>query len=308
MKRLFTTTSSGERPNRLKSDFLSLMQDVLHTVPLITCLVVITTAAAAVAADHSDEPSQGLKETVAGQTAPAEPNQWPQDTKAYQRFLDFSGYKWSVKAHNVPVGPGPNHFTGREEDLWVDDDGLHLTISKRDGNWYCTEVILQESFGYGTYIFQTKTEPEYVDPNVVAGMFTWEAGLPWPNRELDFEFARWSDPDDPTNAQFVIQPFTTPGNWLRYRVEPDKNNPYLTQVMTWQKGRVDFKTARGRFDSPRIPEEAVICAWTRTGDGVPVPRNENIRINLWLDDGMPPATDKPIDLVVTKFLYLSPEK
>jgi hypothetical protein len=35
-----------------------------------------------------------------------------------------------------------------------------------------------------------QTEPEYVDPNVVAGMFTWEAGLPWPHRELDFEFAR----------------------------------------------------------------------------------------------------------------------
>ena len=119
-----------------------------------------------------------------------------------------------------------------------------------------------------------------MDPNVIAGMFTWDAELPWPNRELDFEFARWSDPEDPTNAQFVIQPFTTPGNWLRYRVEPDENDPYLTQVMTWQKGRVDFKTARGRFDSPRIPEEAVIAAWTRTGDAVPEPRKENIRINL----------------------------
>ena len=240
--------------------------------------------------------------------AVGEPKPWPKDTKAYGRFLDFSGYTWSVKAHDDPAGPGPNRFSGRVEDVWVDDDGLHLTITKRAGHWYCTEVILQESFGYGTYIFHTKTEPEYVDPNVIAGMFTWDAELPWPNRELDFEFARWSDPDDPTNAQFVIQPFTTPGHWLRYRVEPDENEPYLTQVMTWQKGRVDFKTARGRFDSPRIPEEAVIAAWTHTGDGVPEPRKENIRINLWLDDGLPPATDKPIDLVVTQFLYLAPEK
>ena len=78
--------------------------------------------------------------------------------------------------------------------------------------------------------------------------------------------------------------------------------------MTWRKGRADFKTARGRFDSLQIPEAAVISAWTRTGDGVPEPRKENIRINLWLDDGLPPATDKPIDLLVTKFLYLAPEK
>jgi hypothetical protein len=280
------------------------MRDLLRTFPFTFCVVMVTTNATEVATSNGKEPPQGSSETAAKQTTTAEKKQWPKDTKAYKRFVDFSGYKWSIKVQNKPAGPGPNLFSDRVEDLWVDDDGLHLTISKRDGNWYCTEVILQESFGYGSYMFQTKTEPEYVDANVIAGMFTWEAGLPWPNRELDFEFARWSKPDDPTNAQFVIQPFTTSGNILRYRVEPDKNDPYLTQVMTWQKGRVHFKTARGRFDSPRIPEEAVISAWTYTGDGVPEPRNENIRINLWLDNGKPPASDKPIDLVVTKFLYL----
>lgn len=284
------------------------MRDLLRTFPFTTCVVMVATAAAAVAANNAEESPQSSTEKAAGQTATTKVIDWPKDTKAYKRLLNFCGYKWSVKAHDAPAGPGPNLFSDRVEDLWVDDDGLHLTISKRDGNWYCTEVILQESFGYGSYIFQTKTEPEYVDPNVVAGMFTWEAGLPWPNRELDFEFARWSKPDDPTNAQFVIQPFTTPGNWLRYRVEPDKKDPYLTQVMTWLNGRVHFKTARGRFDSPRMPEEAVISDWTYTGDGAPEPGNENIRINLWLDDGKPPASDKPIDLVVTKFLYLPPGK
>jgi hypothetical protein len=253
-----------------------------------------------------DATLQGATEPVDKEPDVAEPDTWPDDTKSYRRFLDFSGYTWSVKVQDALAGPGPNRFSDRKEDVWVDDDGLHLTISKREGHWYCTEVILQESFGYGTYIFQTRTEPEYMDPNVIAGMFTWEAGLPWPNRELDFEFARWSDPEDPTNAQFCIQPFTKPGNLLRYRVEPDEDEPFLTQVMTWSKGRVDFKIARGRFDSPQIPEEALICAWTHTGDGVPEPRKENIRINLWLDDGNPPAKDKPIDLVVSKFLYLPP--
>jgi hypothetical protein len=280
------------------------MRDLLRTFPFTICVVIVTTATAAVATSIGKEPPQGSTETAVEQITTVEGKQWPKDTKSYTRFVDFSGYKWSIKVQNKPAGPGPNFFSDRVEDLWVDDEGLHLTISKRDGNWYCAEVILQESFGYGSYIFQTKTEPEYVDANVIAGMFTWEAGLPWPNRELDFEFARWSNPDDSTNAQFVIQPFTTSGNLVRYRVEPDKKDPYLTQVMTWQKGKVHFKTARGRFDSPRISEEAVIIAWTYTGNGVPEPRNENIRINLWLDDGKPPVSDKPIDLVVTKFLYL----
>jgi len=303
MKLHFLTNPMSECPNRLTSGFHPPMRNVLRAFLFMLRAVAVTNATAEVPASHGEQHPAGSIMPASG-----EPKPWPKDTKAYKRFLEFSGYKWSIKAHDTPVGPGPNRFSDREEDLWVDDEGLHLTITKRDGNWYSTEVILQESFGYGTYIFHTKTEPEYVDPNVIAGMFTWDAELPWPNRELDFEFARWSDPDDPTNAQFVIQPFTTPGNWLRYRVEPDENEPYLTQVMTWQKGRVDFKTARGRFDSLQIPEAAVISAWTRTGDAVPEPRNENIRINLWLDEGEPPASDKPIDLVVTKFLYLAPGK
>lgn len=289
----------------------SSIHNVLHRLSFILCVVIVTIAAIPLAADPSGGALlQDLNETAAGQSAPEKEIQYSIDTKAYPRILNFCGYEWAVKVQPTPSGPGPNYFSDREEDVWVDEEGLHLTVTKRDGNWYCTEVIIQESFGYGTYIFHTKTEPEYVDPNVIAGMFTWDAELPWPNRELDFEFARWSDPDDPTNAQFVLQPFTTPGNWLRYRIEPDENNPYLTQVVTWQKGRADFKTARGQFDSPdAIPEETVISAWTHTGDTVPEPRHENIRVNLWLDDGLPPVDeDKPIDLLVTKFLYLPLEK
>jgi hypothetical protein len=280
------------------------MRGLTRTSPSTFYVVVATITAVALTTSKGKEPPPGTTGKAAEQTTTAEDKQWPKDTKAYTRFLDFSGYQWSVKVQNKPAGPGPNFFSDREEDIWVDDEGLHLTITKRNGNWYCTEAILQESFGYGSYIFQTKTEPEYVDANVIAGMFTWEAGLPWPNRELDFEFARWSNPDDSTNAQFVIQPFTTSGNLVRYRIEPDDKDPYLTQVMTWQNGKVHFKTARGRFDSPRIPEEAVIIAWTYAGEDVPEPRKENIRINLWLDEGKPPASVKPIDLVVTKFFYL----
>ncbi|MHC4064002.1 MAG: LamG domain-containing protein [Planctomycetota bacterium] len=228
------------------------------------------------------------------------------EQKAYRRFLEFSGYRWSVKARDVPVGPGPNRFSDRKEDVWVDREGLHLTIRENDGVWYCTEVILQKSFGYGMYVFHTRCQPDALDPNVVAGMFTWETEAPFPHRELDFEYSRWGDADDPTNAQFVIQPYKTPGNLLRYRVEPTEADTGLTHVMAWQEGRVRFTTARGHHAPDRMPEDKVVSAWTYTGQGVPRPGNENVRINLWLDGGKPPQSGKPAELVVTKFAYASP--
>lgn len=256
---------------------------------------------------HSKEPLNDTAQKSSGPLTQVDPENKPKDTRVYPRLIDFSGYKWSVKVQNRLAGPGPNYFSDRKEDVWVDDDGLHLTISKRDGKWYCTEVVLQESLGYGTYIFQTATEPDAIDPNVVAGMFTWEAGLPWPNRELDFEFARWSNPGDVTNAQFVVQPFTTSGNLIRYRVEPDKTNPYLTQSMTWLKDKVYFQTARGRYESRHINKEAVIISWVYPGIRVPESGKENVRINLWLDDGKSPSADKPIHMHIKKFIFHSIE-
>ena len=200
------------------------------------CVALATTTTAAVAPCAGKEPTQVAADATAKQTGTADFKRCPKDTNAYTRFSDFSGYRWSTKVQDRPAGPGPNYFSDREEDLWVDEEGLHLTISQRDGKWYCTEVILQESFGYGTYIFQT-------------------------------------------NAQFVVQPFTASGNLVRYRVEPDEKSAYLTQVMTWEEGKVRFMTARGRYNSPSIPAEAVIINWTNAGSSVPTPGKENVRIN-----------------------------
>ncbi|MGB5373439.1 MAG: hypothetical protein WBN15_06620, partial [Polyangiales bacterium] len=35
-----------------------------------------------------------------------------------------------------------------------DASGLHLTTVQRAEKWYCTEVVLQQSLGYGTYEFR----------------------------------------------------------------------------------------------------------------------------------------------------------
>ncbi|HCO93045.1 MAG TPA: hypothetical protein DIU00_03695 [Phycisphaerales bacterium] len=123
-------------------------------------------------------------------------------------FLSFAGRNWKVKSFDFPAGPGPNYFSDSENDVWVDGEGLHLTISYQDDRWYCSEVILQECLGYGIYIFQLHGRVDLIDPNMVIGLFTWDNEAPESAyRELDIEFTRWGNSDDPTNAQYVVQPW-----------------------------------------------------------------------------------------------------
>jgi hypothetical protein len=51
---------------------------------------------------------------------------------------------WRAKASSAKVGPGPNLFSDLTDDLWIDASGLHLTITKRNNRWWCTEVIGEE--------------------------------------------------------------------------------------------------------------------------------------------------------------------
>src|SRR5688572_27783321 len=76
----------------------------------------------------------------------------PKPPHAAAVSLDFAGRTWNIKQSTSPVGPGPNRFSANPNDVWVDAAGLHLTIHKYSNVWYSTEVILNESLGYGTYM------------------------------------------------------------------------------------------------------------------------------------------------------------
>ena len=70
------------------------------------------------------------------------------------KTIFFSGYNWTVKNSPGKVGPGPNYFSDSANNVWVDTQGrLHLKITKRNGRWYCAEVISEVSFGYGEHLF-----------------------------------------------------------------------------------------------------------------------------------------------------------
>src|SRR3989442_12920365 len=130
----------------------------------------------------------------------------------YPRLIDFSGYTWSVKTSTGKVGPGPNYFSDSTSSVWVDAQGrLHMKILKNKGRWYCSEVILQESLGYGTYRFYLDSAVDGLDPSVVLGLFTWNDAPDYNHREIDIEFSRWGSVNN-QNAQYVVQPYNLAQN------------------------------------------------------------------------------------------------
>ncbi len=122
------------------------------------------------------------------------------------RVVSFSGYQWRVKtAEDFKAGPGPNYFSDGDQDVWVDASGLHLTTVQRAAKWFCTEVVLRESLGYGTYEFRLSSRLDDMDYRAVFGGFVYESDT----REIDIELSRiLADPDGGQGDEVVIESFS----------------------------------------------------------------------------------------------------
>jgi hypothetical protein len=193
----------------------------------------------------------------------------------------WQGQWWIVKTSGTPIGPGPNLFA--RANVSVRADGLHLRVRRQNGRWTAAEVISEARFGYGTY--QWTVNLPALDPEVVLGLFTWDDDPAYNHREIDFEAARWGVASDPTNSQFVVQPYGTPGNLQRLTTSAGPQ----TVGFTWRPNEVDF-AAGGN-------------AWTYTGASIPPP-SAGVHMNLWLDAGHAPTDGKPVEVVVSAFTYL----
>lgn len=231
----------------------------------------------------------------------------------YGRTLEFAGYTWAVKESPLPVGPGGNYFSDSPSDVWVDNDGLHLTINNHDGYWWSAEVILLDRLGYGTYAFQTNSRTDTLDANATFGAFTWDsygddnASGRSHHREIDFEDSRWGNAADPTNAQFVVQPWDEPGSLRRYSIPDLSGDPALTRFFTWEPGQIEFVSLLGHHSPADYPPEDLIDRWVYTHDPasnhfVPAPGRATFRFNLWLNqaalsDGL------PIEVVISDFNF-----
>jgi hypothetical protein len=210
------------------------------------------------------------------------------------RVISFSGYEWTVKKSDIPVGPpnAGNYFSDSPQDVWVDGAGrLHLKISHRNGRWLCSEVVCRSSLGFGTYKFTLDSDPTALDQNAVLGLFTWADAPDYAHREIDIEFSKWSNASDP-NAQFVLQPWDQPDHRHRFGLAAISGSS--THSFTWRSDSIAFDSIHG---------STPLASWTYSGPGVPVPGNECPRINLWLVGGstVPPTNGAEIEVIVKAF-------
>lgn len=214
--------------------------------------------------------------------------------RSIDRMVDFSDHRWRVKrAEQTRAGPGPNYFSDDAENVWVNASGLHLRITKRDGKWFCTEIVLDRSLGHGAYTFQLASRIDNLNPQMVLAGFTYETT----DREIDIEFSHALA--NPENAQFVVQPWDRVENRQRFLMPSDT---LTTHRFEWSDTSILFTSWKRHGDFPPDPAD-VIETWTYTGDDIPPPGGERMRFNLWLFDGQDPAGGVGHEVVVRSFEY-----
>lgn len=205
----------------------------------------------------------------------------------------FSGYTWDVKSTGWLMGPGPNLWSDDLSNVRVDESGaLRLALTRRGGEWYCAEVSLQRSLGYGRYVFTVSSRVDLLEPGVMGALFVYEDDA----HEIDIEFTGAGE------AQYVVQPHYERGNLRGFDL--DLEGDFTTHVIDWSPNRIVFSSYHGHYLND--PEEGrLIARWTYTGDNIPRAGEERLHINLWLRDGAAPSG--PEEMVVSGFQFIPHE-
>lgn len=234
-----------------------------------------------------------------------ESTHYPYQSPYLGRKIKFSGYWWPTLQSSWQMGAGPNRFTDNPNDIWVDPNGhLHLNIVYKDANWYCSEAIANENLGYGTYVFTIRDEVNSLDPNIVLGQFVYDVpGASGNPREIDLEFTRWGDANDPNNAQYAVQPANEPNLLYRFKIDYSSDTETTTHVITWKPSRIDFCSYYGDYSSHPRGRDIIDC-WSYTGEDIPKAGEENPRVNFYLMNGDPPTNGQDAGIVIKDFRYV----
>lgn len=195
-------------------------------------------------------------------------------------------------------GPGPNNFTNSTDNAFVDSLGqLHLKITQRNGKWYCSEVDLVKSLGYGKYRFYLASRVDQLPQNVVLGLFTYDSDPTYHNREIDIEFSKWGYPTN-FNSQYVVQPWDVTQNISRF--DSQLSGDYTTHSIDWTTNKVSFESLYGHYAT--APDSTyVMNSWSYSGLDIPLAGNEKIIMNLWNYEGKAPT--QKVEVVIKKFEF-----
>ena len=206
--------------------------------------------------------------------------------------LTFAGQRWRVK-DSAPFATDPGPCVFSRENVSVAADGLHLRVVERAGTWTCAEAVLDGPRGHGVYTFQIAGGLDALDPREVFSPFLFDS----PMHEIDIEFSPALA--SPFDVQYVVQPFTRPGNLRRFDLPAVTES---THRIVWRADAVEFLSWRGVAPFPPAAGD-VLQAWTYTGPDIPPPGRMRVRINLWLHRGLPPASGAGSEVVVPAFAH-----
>lgn len=201
------------------------------------------------------------------------------------RIIRFGGHRWVVKkGDNLP--PANNNWSDDPRFVWIGTDGkLHLEIRNLDGVWYSAQVTSQDFAHYGLHRFYVESPLNDLDANVVLGLFLYADDY----NEIDIEFRR--EARSSHNAQFVIQPYTLPGN--RHTFSLTYTGPTIHEI-DWQPDHILFRTIAG--DGPT--SGAILQEWRYEGESVPADDKQlRIKMNLWLRN--PDNQTKPVHVIIS---------
>jgi len=188
-------------------------------------------------------------------------------------MIRFAGINWFEKTGG-PLNPGRNYWTKDPDKLWVDGEGLHLTVTKKKRlftQYDCTEIVSENKFGLGTYIFETETAIQDISPGIILGMFPWGENASPAHGEIDIEIGPdltyWGYPKG-HNVVTTVQPYTKEGHAKSFFIPPHIKT--LTHRIYWRPDEV-----RCIVYSP----EEIYVRWLYRG----MVKNEDQRLhlNLW---------------------------
>lgn len=208
------------------------------------------------------------------------------------RTIEFSDQEWFVKSDDW-AGPGPNHWSDSEQNVWVDERGqLHLRIRNEGTKWHCSEIYTKKPTAYGVHRFYIIGLLDQLDPNVVFASFLYKDDA----TEIDIEFTKWGDPNAPYNAQYVVQPWSNSGNMTRFPMV--LNGDHTTHVLNWQPNIIQFQSIYGHYlEAPS--QKHIIQHWTCRGNDIPdQARNLHVHINFWLQAGLSPLDGQSAEIII----------
>jgi hypothetical protein len=224
--------------------------------------------------------------------------------------------------------PSFNKFT--RDMVSLNGDELTMRFHKNGDMWEAAEVRIimpedQMPFKYGTFSWSVKSvavknidtgavRQNYLPPNMVLGMYTWDATEDFTIREnysheVDVELGRFGDPDSPYDGQFLVQPARGP-QMHRFSTKDSSGSSQQapqTYSFTWNPGAITWETSAGNgVDHFYSTEEAITLG---NEDFVQcLPADVEARINLWSLGGalvapMEMSDDEMVEVVIDGFTY-----